>query len=142
MIERPVFIVAPPRSGAAALLESLARSPGRLHGQWRTASLEAVFELDPANREWDSHRLTAADAEPRAVEEIRSRLKVGLTDREGARPGLDASGLRWVDATPRNALRVPFLNAIAPDARFIYIYRDPAETLPQHARGLGVEALP
>ena len=129
MIERPVFIVAPPRSGAAALLGSLARSPG-VFTAGGDGVLDPVFELDPANRDWDSNRLVAADAEPRAVEEIRANLKGTLVDREGARPGLDASGIRWADATPRNAVRVPFLNAIAPDACFVYVFREPEGTLP------------
>jgi uncharacterized protein (TIGR03032 family) len=131
MIERPVFIVAPPRSGGLALLRALARSPGAFSADsGGPGPLEGIFELDPANREWDSNRLTAADAQPRAVEEIRGRLKATLTDPQGNRPGLDASGIRWVDGTPRNALRVPFLNAIAPDAAFVFIQRDPAGALP------------
>jgi uncharacterized protein (TIGR03032 family) len=131
MIERPVFIVAPPRSGGTALLGSLGRAPGAFTaGADGRGVLEAVFELDPANREWDSNRLTAADAQPRVVEEVRSNLKATLVDREGSRPGLDPSGLRWVDGMPRNALRVPFLNAIAPDARFVYVYRDPVRAVP------------
>src|SRR5688572_5882728 len=103
MIERPVFIVAPPRCGGIALLGALSRAPEAFSADGAGAGpLEGVFELDPANREWDGNRLTAADAQPRAVEEIRSRLKVSLTNRQGNRPGLDASGIRWVDGTPRN----------------------------------------
>jgi uncharacterized protein (TIGR03032 family) len=132
MIERPVFTVAPPRSGGQALFGALSRAPGAFaaRGEDGTGPLEGIFELEPANRDWDSNRLTATDVEPRVVEELRSRLKASLTDADGNRPGVDASGLRWVDATPRNALRVPFLARIAPDATFVYIYRDPAETLP------------
>jgi uncharacterized protein (TIGR03032 family) len=128
MLERPVFIVAAPRSGTAELLASLSRSPG-VYAARGVPVLEDVFELEPANRDWDSNRLTAADVQPRPVEEIRARLKASLTDRDGNRPGLDASGLRWVDGTPRNALRLPFLNRIAPDSVFVYVHRDPRETL-------------
>src|SRR5262249_44245135 len=127
MIERPVFVVAPPRSGATALFRSLARAPGMFSAQ--RALLDGIFEFDPQNRDWDSNRLTAADVEPRSVEELRGRLK-GLVDAQGNRPGLDASGIRWVDGQPRNALRVPFLAAIARDAQFVYVHRDPAETVP------------
>ena len=132
MIERPVFIVAPPRSGGTALFRSLARAPGVFSAQG--AILDGIFELEPENREWDSNRLTGADVEPRSVEELRSRLKGGLTDSAGNRPGLDASGLRWVDGQPRNALRVPFLAAVAPDSQFVYIHREPAETVPAMLR--------
>ncbi|HKH22670.1 MAG TPA: TIGR03032 family protein [Solirubrobacterales bacterium] len=129
MIQRPVIVVAPPRSGGTALTRSLARSPGVFSARG-AGMLEGIFELEPENREWDSNRLTAADLQPRAVEELRSRLKAGLVDSEGNRPGLDASGLRWVDGQPRNALRVPFLAAVAPDAQFVYIHREPADTVP------------
>ena len=128
MIERPVFIVAPPRSGGTALFRSLVRAPGIFSANG--AILDGIFELEPENREWDSNRLTGADVEPRSVEELRGRLKGGLTDSAGNRPGLDASGLRWVDGQPRNALRVPFLAAVAPDSQFVYIHREPAETVP------------
>jgi uncharacterized protein (TIGR03032 family) len=130
MISRPVFIVAPPRSGAQALMGSLARSPGVFTSSHKDGVLDPIFELDPANREWDSNRLTVADAQPRAIEELRSNLKATLVDRSGNRPGLDASGLRWADGRPRNGLRVPFLNAVAPDAYFIYVHREPAATIP------------
>ena len=34
-----------------------------------------------------------------------------------------------LEKTPKNALRVPFFDAIWPDAEFIYLYRDARETL-------------
>jgi uncharacterized protein (TIGR03032 family) len=132
VIERPVFIVAPPRSGGSALFRSLAQAPGIFSA--RGPVLDGIFELEPENREWDSNRLTAADVEARAVEELRGRLKGALTDSSGNRPGLDAAGLRWVDGQPRNALRVPFLAALAPDAQFVYIHREPSETVPAMLR--------
>ena len=134
MIERPVFIVAPPRSGATALFRSLARAPGIFRTSGRAGALEGVFELEPENRDWDSNRLTAEDVEPRAVQELRGRLKAMLVDGAGNRPGIDASGIRWVDGHPRNALRVPFLAAVAPDAQFVYVHRDPAEVVPAMLR--------
>jgi uncharacterized protein (TIGR03032 family) len=129
VIERPVFIVAPPRSGGTALLKGLQHAPGAFTTT-APGPLEPVFELKPENRDWDSNRLTAADIEPRAVSEIRNNLKATLVDREGHRPGIDPSGIRWVDASPRNALRVPFLHRIAPDAQFVFVHREPRESLP------------
>jgi uncharacterized protein (TIGR03032 family) len=132
VIERPVFVVAPPRSGGTALFRSLGRAPGVFSSSG--AVLDSIFELQPENREWDSNRLTAADIQPRAVEDLRGRLKGSLVDSSGNRPGIDATGLRWVDGQPRNALRVPFLARIAPDCQFVYIHRDPAETIPAMLR--------
>lgn len=125
-------MIAPPRSGGTALFRSLARAPGVFSASMPI--LDGIFELMPENREWDSNRLTAADIQPRAIEDLRGALKGNLVDRSGNRPGIDASGLRWVDGQPRSALRVPFLAGVAPDSQFIYIHRDPAETIPAMLR--------
>jgi uncharacterized protein (TIGR03032 family) len=132
VIERPVFVVAPPRSGGTALFRSLARAPGIFSAS--APILDGIFELEPENREWDSNRLSAADIQPRSVEDLRGKLKGSLVDSAGNRPGIDAARLRWVDGQPRNALRVPFLAGVAPDAQFVYIHRDPAETIPAMLR--------
>jgi uncharacterized protein (TIGR03032 family) len=34
-----------------------------------------------------------------------------------------------LEKTPKNSLRIPFLAAAFPDARFVYLYRDPRETI-------------
>jgi uncharacterized protein (TIGR03032 family) len=133
VIERPVFIVAPPESGAGILLSGLRRASGAFTAE-APGVLEPVFELRPENRDWDSNRLTADDVEPRAVEEIRQNLKALLVDRRGRRLGIDPAGVRWVDAAPRNALRVPFLRAIAPDATFVFLHREPRHSLPAMLR--------
>ena len=48
-------------------------------------------------------------------------------DRGGAAGG--DGPLRLLEKTPKNALRVPFLAAAFPDASFVYLYRDPRETI-------------
>ncbi len=125
-------MVAPPRSGGTALFRSLARAPGVFSAS--APILDGIFELKPENREWDSNRLSAADIQPRAVEDLRGALKSNLVDSSGNRPGIDAFGLRWVDGQPRNALRVAFLAGVAPDSQFVYIHRDPTETIPAMLR--------
>lgn len=127
--ERPVFIVAPPRSGTSLLFETLSRSPslwsigGESHGV-----IEAVAALNPAHRGWDSNRLAASDATPEAIAQLEQGFIAQLRDRDGNGPG-EASGLRLLEKTPKNSLRIPFLNAAFPDAVFIYLYRDPRECL-------------
>jgi hypothetical protein len=37
--------------------------------------------------------------------------------------------IRFLEKTPKNALRVPFIKAIFPDALFIYLYREPKENI-------------
>ena len=143
MIERPIFIVAPPRSGAAALYGSLSRAPGVFTAVGdRPSVFDAVYELNPANRDWDSHRLTAADARPRVIEELRSNLKASLCDRAGNRPGLDAT---WAALGGRNApdarLACRSSAAICPDAYFVYVHREPRRHGGEHGGGLAVRRL-
>ena len=128
--ERPIFIVAPPRSGTSLLFEALARSPSA----WTVGGeshqvIETVPGLHPANRGWDSNRLTPTDASPAAAERLRAVFLSQLRDRDGNRPAEDAAGLRMLEKTPKNSLRVPFLSAVFPHALFVYLYRDPRECL-------------
>jgi len=122
---KPTFIVAPPQSGAAFVCDALSVLPGvRLLGARGRAVLDRAEEVDPANRDYDSGRRTAADANPATADRIGKELRAVLGG-----GGESAPGHRMIDATPRNALRIPFLDAIFPDARFLYIYREPGSTL-------------
>ena len=131
-IERPVFIVAPPRSGTSLLFETLAQSPSvwTIGGESHRL-IEGIPALSPANRGWDSNRLSATDATPQVVERLEAAFLAELRDRDGNRasdlPG-DAS-LCLLEKTPKNSLRIPFLAKAFPDARFVYLYREPHESL-------------
>jgi hypothetical protein len=126
--DRPVFIVSSPRSGSSLLFETLSGAKdvftigGESHGL-----IEAIPELTPAAHGWDSNRLTAADAAPATAALLRGRFAAAVRDREGAAPTADA--VRLLEKTPKNALRIPFLASVFPDAQFIYLYRDPRPTL-------------
>jgi hypothetical protein len=37
----------------------------------------------------------------------------------------EPANVRFLEKTPKNSLRIPFLRAIFPQARFVFIYRDP-----------------
>ena len=125
-IERPVFIVAPPRSGTSLLFETLMLSPdfwtigGESH-----ALIEGIPSLHPAQRGFESNRLTAADADAETSALLEARFLTALRDRDGNPPPPHRFGFRLLEKTPKNALRVPFLNAVFPDAAYIYLYRDP-----------------
>jgi uncharacterized protein (TIGR03032 family) len=126
--DRPVFIVAAPRSGSTLLFETLARSPdfatvgGEAHAQF-----EGVPELTPAAHGWESNRLTAADATPAAVAALHAAIKTALRDRDGQPPA--GGPVRLLEKTPKNALRIPFLAAAFPGARFVYLTREPRENV-------------
>lgn len=132
--DRPVFIVGSPRSGTSLLFETLAQAPGlwTIGGESHSI-IEGIEALHPARRGWDSNRLTAEDADPATVRRLAEAFRALLRDRDGhpvaRRPGDRASGLRLLEKTPKNSLRVPFLAAAFPDALFVYLYRDPRETL-------------
>lgn len=127
--DRPVFIVSPPRSGSTLLFETLAGAPG-VHtiGDESHQLIEGITGLAPAQRGHDSNRLLAVDASPEIAASLRDRFMAGLRDRDGHRPGA-GQHLRMLEKTPKNALRIPFLSAVFPDARFIYLHRDPRQVL-------------
>ena len=129
--ERPIFIVAPPRSGTSLLFETLAQSPDvwTIGGESHRV-FESIPALHPGNRGWDSNRLSPQDTRlGRVLERLEAGFFAELRDRHEQPPAPDATGLRLLEKTPKNALRVPFLNAAYPDALFIYLYRDPRESL-------------
>lgn len=126
-LDRPIFILSSPRSGSTLLFQVLAQAPevftsgGESHGL-----IEQVPGLHPRERGWTSNRLTAADATPATAREIRQRFRTSLRDRDGGRP---VGRVRMIEKTPKNSLRLPFFDAIFPDAQVVFLYRDARETL-------------
>ena len=127
LLERPVFIVAAPRSGSTLLFDTLACSPafntfgGEAH--WLVESLEV---LRPGAPGIDSNRLSAAQATPEITALIRQAAVARLQGPDGRAPTV---GARLLEKTPKNSLRIPFLKQVFPDARFIFLWRDPRENL-------------
>jgi uncharacterized protein (TIGR03032 family) len=111
-VSAPVFVVAAPGSGAEVLAEVAARAPGA--ALVSEEAIESVPDLHPANRGWDSNRLAPGDAGPEVTPAL-----------------LGGGGSRAVMAGAKTALRIPFLAAAFPDARFVYLQRDTGEALPE-----------
>lgn len=127
LFDRPVFIVSSPRSGSSLLFQTLAQAPGVFTiGGESHQLIEGVAGLHPFQRGWTSNRLLAADATPAVAEELARRFHADLRDRDGLAPD---HRVRLIEKTPKNSLRVPFFDRIFPGARFLYLYRDPRETL-------------
>ena len=126
--DRPIIILSTPRSGSTLLFETLLRAPnlytvgGESHVQ-----IEGMNELHPATRGFGSNALDIAAATPEVVARLRERFDSALRDREGKRPPVGR--IRLLEKTPKNALRIPFLRKVFPDAHFVYLYRDPREVL-------------
>jgi hypothetical protein len=131
MIERPIIIVSPPRSGSTLLFETLSLSPDlwTVGGESHRV-IEGVETLHPRSRGWESNRLDAAAADAATVRLVRRRFHAALRDRDGRRPpSSPTSRVRLLEKTPRNALRIPFLRRVFPRATFVYLHREPAETM-------------
>jgi hypothetical protein len=111
-LDRPVFIIGAPRSGTSMLYAilrahpQLAHWPGEAHEVWE-------YDYHPALRGWESNALDAADVEEAASARIRRSFFLVTGSRK-----------RLIDKTPRNAPRVGFIDALFPDARFVYLKRD------------------
>ena len=128
LFDRPVFIISPPRAGSTLLFETLAKAPGLCTiGHESHALIEGLPELHPGHRQFDSNRLDAAIVTPALAEELRRRFHAELRDRDGY--PVTGRPVRLLEKTPKNALRVPFLAKIFPEAHFVYLHRDPRQTL-------------
>jgi len=126
--DRPIFIVNPPRSGSSLLFETLAQAPGlyTIGGESHNL-IEGIPAFNLAAQKFASNRLGREHALPAPVQTLRLRFLQSLKDREGRAP--TGGRIRMLEKTPKNALRIPLLHAAFPEARFIYLYRDPREVL-------------
>jgi hypothetical protein len=112
----PVFVLGCPRSGTSLVLEGLLRS-----GQLRSVQSEGHILWDefhhPRDRGWDSDALTADDVSERERQYVNCAI------------ALFVRGSRFVDKTPENCLRVSYLDALFPDARFVFLRRRAADNV-------------
>ncbi|MEO6114455.1 MAG: sulfotransferase [Sphingomicrobium sp.] len=126
-IERPILIVSSPRSGSTLLFETLAQAPGLYSpGGESHGLIEGVPALSVPAHNFASNRLTADDAAAESAEQLARAFHQSLRDRDG----MAARGkVRMLEKTPKNALRVPFFDRMWPDATFVFLYRDPRQTM-------------
>ncbi|MBS0320720.1 MAG: sulfotransferase [Proteobacteria bacterium] len=133
-IERPLIIVGAPRSGSTLLFETLAQFPGLLSvGGESHRQFESIPALQPGPRTRDSNRLDANDATPDVVRALVGNFLAELRDRDGRPPAADS--VRLLEKTPKNALRIPFLAKVFPDAQFVYLYRRPEQNVSSMIEG-------
>lgn len=126
--DRPIFVVSSPRSGSTMLFEALAQARDVFTiGGESHALIEGMPELSPVTNGLGSNRLTSMSATAAVANTLRERFRAALVDRDGHR--LDSGRVRMLEKTPKNSLRVPFLAQVFPEAQFVYLYRDPCETM-------------
>jgi Sulfotransferase family len=128
-IDRPIIILSAPRSGSTLLFETLSRAPGVYTiGNESHRVIEGLPELNAELRGFESNRLVASDASGDVAVRVRSRFASLLRDRHGIPPAPGQS-LRFLEKTPKNILRVPFMRTLFPDARLVVLFRDPRAVL-------------
>jgi LPS sulfotransferase NodH len=117
-VKRPIFVLGAPRSGTTLLFRILQASsrvatwwPGEAHEVWEA-------EHHPALRGWTSNELGADDATPETVKRIVREFYLTVGGRK-----------RLLDKTPRNSLRVQWVDAIFPDATYVFLKRDGRDTV-------------
>jgi hypothetical protein len=132
--DRPIIIVAAPRSGSTLLFETICRAQSLWTiGDESHMVFEHITKLDPQFGICTSNRLVAEDADSSTVERIRHAFFTRLRNSEGdlysdIQTG-SAEKPRFLEKTPKNSLRIPFLDKVFPDALYIYLFRDPRENL-------------
>jgi hypothetical protein len=147
LIREPIIILAAPRSGSSLLLAALSSHPD-LWSLYKESNpiLEGPFQ--PSLLRGDSNALSAADLDPgtrqrllRAFFESAGNLErlpfsrivplrgrgrqwytsgIALATKPFKRPPI-----RLVEKSPKNTLRILFMQELFPDARFIHLVREP-----------------
>jgi hypothetical protein len=121
-------VLAAPRSGSTLLFETLAEAPA----VWTVGGeshryIEGLRRLHSVAGGIGSNRLDASHADERIVEVLRRRFARQLRDRDGLRffdnPHIER--LRFLEKTPKNALRQPFLEKVFPGSLYVFLVRDP-----------------
>ena len=108
-LERPVFIIGAARSGTTMLGELLSRHPDVAY--W----LEPKYIWRYGNPLASDDVRSAGEADSKTKRYIRNRFARFLKKRDKA---------RFVEKTPSNVFRIAFINAVFPDALFVYLIRD------------------
>ena len=110
---RPILVIGCPRSGTSAVLQALLRSP-----ELRSIQAEGHILWDPFHpRPRDSDALGADDVSDRERAYVYRAIR------------LFVRGRRFVDKTPENCLRIPYLDALFPDATFVFLRRRAADNV-------------
>ncbi len=131
LIKEPIFIISAPRAGSTLLFSLLQKNAGFWSIGDESHSIFAQFpHLIAENNDFDSGRLLAHHADNATAEEFIRLFFSKLKNSSGASiddvfDKSDIKPIKLLEKTPRNALNIPFLLKVFPDARFIFLHREP-----------------
>ena len=135
LFSRPVFIVSAPRSGSTLLFETLINCSNLWSIGAESHRIFARFpELQFENPDRDSACLDERHYNPELAKLFRAAYLQDLQNSDGVnytalqgkkRP----TRVQFLEKTPRNALNIPFLLKVFPDARFIFLHRRAEENI-------------
>jgi hypothetical protein len=151
LIRNPIVIVAAPRSGSTLLFSLLSTHP-ELWSLYTESNRIIEGPFDPIARGADSNALDATDLDPEAratlirdfyrnagnIERLRfaRRLPIRGRGRPRVARALAIASRPWkrppirlVEKSPKNSVRIPFLRALFPDARFLHLTRSPTANI-------------
>jgi len=152
VIREPVFVLGAPRSATTLLVQTLARS-SLLWTPGRESQHVFEGPYHPSRIGWRSNALGAEDLTPGNAALLKAgllrRMQPGTVwrRRDARRDGEPGSrtplarivytaarvrsilkrrfgSVRLLEKTPNNCLRIPFLRALFPDAKFVFLRRD------------------
>jgi len=127
---KPVIILAAPRSGSTLLFEILSKANNAWTiGDESHTAIESIPKFSPSSGLCNSNRLDEKDADKESLSLIRNYFYNQLRDRDGNRINDNHTQPKLLEKTPKNALRIPMLNKMFPDAYYIFLYRNPLQNI-------------
>jgi len=113
----PLIIIGAGRSGTNMLRDCLTRLDGFV--TWPCDEINYIWRY--GNRSESTDEFPASLARKEVIDFIRSRF-ADIARRQGTAPGAESPIV--VEKTCANSLRVPFIDAVLPEARYLYLVRD------------------
>lgn len=131
IFKQPVIILSAPRAGSTLLFELLSQVKGLWSiGGESHAIIEEIPQFRPGYQDSISNVLTEKDGDKNSISLLKQRFQSALINRERQPYNVATHGaIRFLEKTPKNSLRIRFFNKVFPDAKFIYLVRDPKENI-------------
>lgn len=131
VFDRPIIILACPRSGSTLLFETLKKSTSLWSiGDESHAVIEHIPEFSTVYNGFKSNQLTENDGDLKTISLLKSRFQAQLRNNSNVQyEQLTNGAIRFLEKTPKNSLRISFLKKVFPDALFIHLIRDPKDNV-------------